>query len=71
MFSVLTQLDQIMSYAGFLAKKVQLHLSGTTGAKVCSSETLIFHLQRPYSFHLQKPYVFHQFSSSQWSVRLL
>lgn len=71
MFSVLTQLDQIMSYAVFLAKKVQLHLSGTTGAKVCSSETLIFHLQRPYSFHLQKPYVFHQFSSSQWSVRLL
>lgn len=28
-----------MSYAVFLAEKVQLHLSGTTGAKVCSSKT--------------------------------
>lgn len=34
MLSVFTQLDQIMSYAVFLAKKVRLHLSGTTGAKV-------------------------------------
>lgn len=63
-------LDQIMSYAVFLAKKVHLHLSTfTTGAEVCSSKTSIFYLQRPYSFHLQKPYFFHQFSSSKWSLR--
>lgn len=68
-----------MSYAVFLAKKVQLsgtsavhlHLSGTTGVKVCSSKTSVFHLQRPYSFQLQKPHFFHQFSSSKWSVKLL
>lgn len=71
MFCVATQLDLIMAYAVFLAKKAQLHFSGTTGVKVCSSKTSIFHLQRPYSFQLQKPYFFHQFSSSKWSVKLL